>query len=173
PTFNGTAQPNQYGIQIGTCGAVSIIGGRLSQCGANAGSDGTANIYISGDPSSVTVTGVDLNGVYPGANNGTSTGTYGSAASEYALLISGNPQVVKVTDCFMSGTSGYSVSITGNPVTVRLTNCTFGTSALSVTGTPTSLIVTNCTGYNDQSTVIGSGVSSGDYPTSSTGNTAA
>jgi hypothetical protein len=169
----GTAYSNQYGVMIGTCAAVSIVGGRISQCGTTDGSDGTANICISGNPTSVTVTSVNLNGVYPGANSGSSTGTSGSAASEYALLISGDPQIVKVTDCFMSGTSGYSVSITGSPETVRLTDCTFGESALSVTGTPTSLIVTNCTGYNDQSTVIASGVSTGDYPTSSTGNTAA
>lgn len=152
----GVAQKNQYGVQIGTCANVSILGGRISQCGTTEyeGSDGTANICISGNPSAVTVTAVDLNGVYPGANSGGSTGTYGSAASEYALLISGNPSIVKVTDCFMSGTSGYSVSITGDPETVRLTNCTFGTSALSVTGSPASLIVTNCTGYNDQNTPI-------------------
>jgi len=147
---SGEAQENQYGVQIGTCAAVSIIGGRISQCGTKteAGSDGTANICISGSPSLVTVSAVDLNGVYPGANSGNDTGPTGSAASEYALLISGNPKVVNVADCYMSGTSGYSVSITGNPETVRLTNCTLSTSALSVTGTPTSLIVTNCTGYS-------------------------
>ena len=169
----GEAQDDQYGVQIGTCADVSIAGGRISQMGGNSPTTRSANICISGDPTSVTVSAVDLNGVYPGANKGNSTGSYGSAASEYALLILGNPQIVKVTDCFMSGTTGYSVSITGSPETVRLTNCQFGTSPLSVTGAPVSLIVTNCTGYNDQSTVIGSGVSTGDYPTSSTGNTAA
>jgi hypothetical protein len=150
----GTAQSNQYGVQIGVCAAISIIGGQISQCGTTEGSDGTANICISGGASSVTVTAVNLNGVYSGANSGSSTGTSGSAASEYALLISGDPQFVKVTDCFMGGTSGYSVSITGSPGTVRLTNCTFSTNAVSVTGVPASLIVTNCTNYNDQNTPI-------------------
>jgi hypothetical protein len=152
----GSALTNQYGVQIGTCAAVSIVGGRISQCGTKtgAGTDGTANICISGNPTSVTVTAVNLSGLYPGANSGGSTGSDGSAASEYALLISGDPQLVEATDCLMSGTIGYSVSITGNPGTVRLTNCTFGSSALSVTGTPTSLIVRNSTGYNDQNTTI-------------------
>ncbi len=31
--YSGEAQTNQYGVQIGTWGAVSIVGGRISQCG--------------------------------------------------------------------------------------------------------------------------------------------
>jgi hypothetical protein len=54
----GEAQDGQYGVQIGTCADVSIVGGRISQMGGNNPTEpttGSANICISGDPTSVTL----------------------------------------------------------------------------------------------------------------------
>jgi hypothetical protein len=132
----GTAMPNQYGVQIGTCEAVSIIGGQISNVGTktSAGSDGTANICISGSPVSVIISDVNLAASYAGANSGQDTGDSGSAASEFALLITGDPSYVQVDNCYMGGPWA------GSPV--------------SVTGTPGRLIITNCAGYNDQNTPI-------------------
>lgn len=134
----GHAQANQYGVQIATCEAVSIIGGQISNVGTNAGSDGTANICISGDPISVIISDVDLAASYAGVNSGNSTGTNGSAASEFALLISGNPSYVQVDNCYMGG--GWA----GRPV--------------SVTGSPGKVHITNCVGYNDQNTPLNGAV---------------
>ena len=148
----GMAQHNQYGVQIGTVDYVSILGGQISNCGTKGGSDGTANICISGNPNKVIVSNVDLNAQYVGANSGNSTGNAGAGPSQYALLISGNPEVVQVSNCSMEGFAG---------------------NQISVSGTPLSLIVTNCPGYNDQNTPVASGHMAGDYPTSTSGNTAA
>jgi hypothetical protein len=124
----GVAQSNQYGVQIGTCEYVSIIGGQISQVGTQAGSDGTANICISGNPVSVVIDSVNLLPTYEGANAGGGTGSSGSAASEWALLISGDPTRVSVNNCVMG--------------------------LVSVTGSPEFLRITNCPGYNDQNTTI-------------------
>lgn len=132
-TYDGIAQHNQYGVQIGTADYVSIIGGQISNCGTKGGNDGTANVCISGNPNKVIISSVDLNALYPGANSGQSTGNMGAGASEYALLISGSPKFVLVTNCSMEG---------------------FAASQVSVTGTPTSVLVQNCPGYNDQNTPI-------------------
>jgi hypothetical protein len=134
----GVAQLNQYGVEIGTCSEVSIIGGQISQCGTvtHTGADGTANICISGNPSLVILDSVNLNSTYLGANNGGGTGGTGSGPSQYALLVTGDPNYVQVNNCNMYGFSGP------------------GQLPVSVTGSPTTLIITNTLGYNDQNTVI-------------------
>jgi hypothetical protein len=134
---SGTAQSNQYGVQIGTCQTVSIIGGQISQVGTLAGHDGTANVCISGVPDSVIIEGVNLNAIYYGANDGNSTGSAGSHASQYALLIPGDPVYVQVNNCSMIGFAGTPVSVTGSPGNVY---------------------ITNCVGYNDQNTHLNGGV---------------
>lgn len=132
----GKAQPNQYGVKIGTCESVSIIGGQISQVGTKLGSDGTANVCISGSPTSVIISDVNLSSTYAGANSGADTGDSGSAASEFALLITGSPSYVQVDNCYMGGPwAGSPVSVTG-------------------TAMPGRLIITNCAGYNDQNTPI-------------------
>ncbi len=130
----GMAKPNQYGVQIGTCEAVSIIGGQISQVGTRVGGDGTANVCISGSPASVIISDVNLSSSYAGANSGADTGASGSAASEFALLITGTPSYIQVDNCYMGGP--------------------WAASPVSVTGTPGRLIITNCAGYNDQNTTI-------------------
>jgi hypothetical protein len=132
-THTGVAQSNQYGVEIGTCQTVNIIGGQISQVGTAAGSDGTANVCISGVPDSVIIDGVNLNAIYYGANTGSSTGSGGSKASQYALLISGDPVYTQVSNCSMIGFAGTPVSVTGSPGAVY---------------------ITNCVGYNDQNTTI-------------------
>jgi hypothetical protein len=77
-----------------------------------------------------------LNSFYFGSNSGNVTGPDGAAASQYGLLITGNPLAVQVNNCNMFGFNGP------------------GQTPISVTGTPGTLIVTNCLGYNDQNTVI-------------------
>jgi hypothetical protein len=129
---SGVAQNNQYGVQIGSCAAVSIIGGQISQMGGNNGTTGTANICISGAPTLVTIDGVNLSATYAGANSGNATGTKGSAASYYGLLISGAAGTVTVDNCSFAG-------------------CTV---PVAVTGSVTELLVTNCPGYNDQNITI-------------------
>lgn len=131
---SGEAQDNQYGVQIGTCAAVSIIGGQISQMGGNNGTTGSANICISGDPAYVLIDSVNLSAVYAGANHGTATGSTGSAASYYGLFIPGGPDRVIVNNCDLTG------------VTVPV--------GVSPTSTLTYLSVTNCPGYNDQNTPI-------------------
>ena len=135
---HGEAQHDQYGVKIGTCSEVSIIGGQISQCGTltATGADGTANVCISGNPSLVILDSVNLNSTYPGVNSGKGTGTTGSGPSQYALLITGDPSYVQVNNCNMSGFSGA------------------GQAPVSVTGSPTTLIITNSPGYNDQNTPI-------------------
>jgi hypothetical protein len=132
----GVAPAGLYGVRIGNCQYVSIIGGQISQVGTVMGNDGTANVCISGSPTQVLLDSVNLAPTYAGVNTGSSTGTQGSAASEYALLISGNPTYVTVNNCPMIG-------FTGAPV--------------SVTGTPGNLYITNCAGYNDQNTHLNGG----------------
>jgi hypothetical protein len=153
----GQAQPNQYGVQIGDAQAVSIIGGQISQVGTKTavGSDGTANIYISGDTNSVIIDGVNLQGDNYGANGGGSTGTTGSAASEYGVLISGDPSYVQISNCLMINLTGFAISITGDPAKVLVDNCIMiSGAAVSVTGSPAVVNITNCPGYNDQNTTI-------------------
>ena len=150
----GMAQTNQYGVQIGTCEAVSIIGGQISNVGTKtqAGSDGTANICISGNPVSVIISDVNLAAAYAGVNSGSSlgTGSQGSAASEFALLITGQPSYVQVDNCYMGG--GWA----GSPVGIE------ETAALPFEG---HLIITNCIGYNDQNTnIVGNGTVSTATP---------
>ncbi len=152
---SGMAQLNQYGVQIGTCESVSIIGGQISQVGTKSGSDGTANVCISGNAQLVTIDSVNLAPTYAGANFGNSTGTTGSAASEYGVLISGSPGIVQISNCYMAGLLGGAVSITGSAATVSISNCDVSAGGgILVTGTVTRLYVTNCVGYNDQSTTI-------------------
>ena len=164
----GVAQADQYGVQIGLCEYVGIIGGQISQVGTNGGSDGTANVCISGDAVRVVIDGVNLSPTYAGANGGSSTGSDGSAASEYGLLISGNPVSVNVTGCTGIGV----VSITGNPTVVTLDSCN-GLTELSVTGSPTTLTATNCAGYNDQNkNIVGNGtIATGTAYTAATAGT--
>jgi hypothetical protein len=149
----GMAKNGQYGVEIGNAIYVSILGGQISQCGnaANLGADGSANVCISGNPSRVTIEGVNLSATFAGANSGNGTGTTGSAASEFGVLISGNPGNVSITDCYdIPG-----LSITGSPIQVFVDNCT-GLSAanVTVTGTPTTVSITNCIGYNTSNTPI-------------------
>jgi hypothetical protein len=132
----GVAQNNQYGVQIGTCGAVSIIGGQISQMGGNNGTTGSANICISGDPTYVLIDSVNLSAAYEGANAGGATGSTGSGPSYYGLLITGNPARVLVNNCNFAGLAvPISVSLSGEEEFVPVT-------------------VTNCPGYNDQNTVV-------------------
>ncbi len=137
PPYNtGVAQLDQYGVQIGLCEYVSIIGGQISQVGTQLGSDGTANICISGNPTTVVIDSVNLSPVYTGTNSGSYTGSTGSAASEYALLITGDPTYVTVNNCPMTGFAGTPVSVMGSPG---------------------NLYITNCAGYNDQNTPLNGG----------------
>ncbi|MGA9272663.1 MAG: hypothetical protein WBV67_04180 [Candidatus Cybelea sp.] len=80
------------------------------------------------------ISDVNLAASYAGANSGADSGDSGATASEFALLIKGNPSYVQVDNCYMGG--GWAAS----PV--------------SVTGAPGSLVITNCPGYNDQNTPI-------------------
>ncbi len=135
---SGVAQNNQYGVEIGTCNAVSIIGGQISQMGGNVATPttGSANVCISGDGANVLIDGVNLSGTYEGANGGNNTGSTGSGPSYYGLLVTGNPGRVVVNNCNLSGlTVPVSVSIAGLPFVVPV-------------------FITNCQGYNDQNTVI-------------------
>ena len=129
--YSGVAQANQYGVQIGNCEYVSIIGGQISQFGTETGDDGTANICISGNPTTVVIDSVNLLPTYNGVNAGRATGSTGSAASQYGLLI------------------------TGDPTRVTVNNCPIG--LVSVTGSPGNLRITNCPGYNDQNTPLNGG----------------
>lgn len=167
-SYTGVAQNNQYGVQIGDCAFVSIIGGQISQCGTQGGSDGTANVCISGDAVRVVIDGANLSPTYIGVNAGHSTGSTGSGASQYGLLISGNPASVNVTGCTGIGV----VSITGNPTVVTLDSCN-GLTELSVTGSPTTLTATNCAGYNDQNkNIVGNGtIGTGTAYTAATAGT--
>jgi hypothetical protein len=123
-------------VQIGTCGAVSIIGGQISQMGGNNGTTGSANICISGDPTYVLIDSVNLSAAYEGANAGGATGSTGSGPSYYGLLITGNPARVLVNNCNFAGLAvPISVSLSGEEEFVPVT-------------------VTNCPGYNDQNTVV-------------------
>lgn len=152
----GVAQSNQYGVEIGVCESVSIIGGQISQVGGNNPDViGTANICISGDAVQVSLDSVNLGPLFYGANHGDSTGTNGSGPSEYALLISGSPASVQVNNCYMAGFDGPAVSITGSPSSVYITNCVMQAgSSVSVTGSPSTVFVANCVGYNDQNATI-------------------
>jgi hypothetical protein len=143
------ARSNQYGVQIGTCSYVSIIGGQISQVGTKAGNDGTANVCISGSPTRVVINGVNLSPTYEDANDGLGTGTTGSSASEYGLLISGSPSSVNVSGCTGIGV----VSITGTPGVTTIDSCN-GLTSLEITGSAGNLTVTNCAGYNDRNTPI-------------------
>jgi hypothetical protein len=145
----GAAQDNQYGVEIGTCGYVSIIGGQISQMGTQTGDDGSANICISGYATRVSIDGVNLSPTYAGTNAGRANGIDGSGASQYGLLISGSPTSVLVTSCFAIGV----VSISGSPEYVVIDSCS-GLTEMSVTGSPYTVLVTNCAGYNDQNTSI-------------------
>ena len=128
----GSAKSGQYGLKIGTCEYVSIIGGQISQMGGNNPDvTGTANICISGNPVSVVIDSVNLLPAYAGANAGRPTGTDGSGPSQYGLLI------------------------TGDPTSVTVNNCPIG--PVSVTGSPGNLRITNCLGYNDQNTALNGG----------------
>jgi hypothetical protein len=130
---SGEAQSNQYGLRIGKCEYVSVIGGQISQVGGNSADvTGTANVCISDAATSVSLSGVNLNAVCQVPNAGRSTGTMGSGASDYALLISGDCGQVVLTDCSMEG---------------------FITPVL-ITGSVVELLIRNCVGYNDQDTVI-------------------
>jgi hypothetical protein len=135
----GTAQNNQYGIQIGTADSIRIIGGRISNFGnnANLGSDGSANICISGSPQGVIVEGVDLRPGYANAGGGST----GAGTSQYALLIKATASLtgapVQIHNCDMT-------NFVGNPVSVN------GSATINAG----CLYITNCPGYNDQQTVV-------------------
>jgi hypothetical protein len=138
---------------------VVISGGQISQVGTYeyAGDDGTANICISGAPSSVIIGNVNLNGIFTGANFGNATGTMGSAASEYAVLISGTPSYVQIDNCLMTNVTGYALSVTGTPGALYVSNCVMTAgAAVSITGSValSKIDIRNCQGYNDQNTVI-------------------
>lgn len=138
----GEAQPNTYGIQINAGDAIRVIGGKIGNMGTQAGSDGSANICISGNSlGSVLIDGVDLRPTFANAGGGAT----GSAASEYALLISGaltnTHGVVRVSNCDLSGYSANPVGVTGS----------VGSG---------SLFITNCTGYNQSSFNIYNGLAS-------------
>jgi hypothetical protein len=136
----GIAQNNQYGIQINVADSIRIIGGKIGQCGnaANLGADGSANICISGLASSILIDSVDLGPTYSRANSGGATGSMGSGASQYAILISATDFAgpMRVNNCDMSGFSGVPVLVSGS------------------LGSGSPFIVTNCPGYNDQNTPI-------------------
>jgi hypothetical protein len=148
---SGVAQNNQYGVQIGQCSYVSIIGGQISQCGnsANLGADGSANICISGSAVQVNIDNVDLSQTYNGANSGNPTGSTGSGATQYGILISGFPQGVLISGCLNIG----AVSVTGGATNIVINSCSNLTS-VSVTGTVTTFSITNCIGYNTVNTAI-------------------
>lgn len=148
---SGVAVNNQYGVQIGTCSYVSIIGGQISQCGnqANAGSDGSANVCISGNPSRVTIDNVNLAQTYNGVNSGNSTGTAGAGPTQYGILVSGTVGGILVTGCFNVG----AISVTGAVSNFNMDSCS-GFTAITVTGTVTTFLITNCLGYNNQNTIV-------------------
>lgn len=141
-----------FGYQITSGSNIRIIGGTVSGVGPGTFTAGIAitPTLASGGPAGpgrITILGVDLNPSYPQSNGG--------GAQLYALIISANLQdVVTVDNCRMNG---------------------YGTAGpIHITGTVTNnLFIRSCQGYNDRSTVIASGVMTGDYPTSVTGNTAA
>lgn len=136
----GVAQPNTYGIQINAGDSIRVIGGKIGNMGTTAGNDGSANICISGNPASVIIDSVDLRPTYVNAGGGSN----GSAASQYALLISGTLTAgpIQVRNCDMIGFSGSPVGVTGS-VSVGLNPPGRG-----------PLYITNCPGYNDQNTLI-------------------
>ena len=149
----GDPKNGQYGLQLNAGDKVRVIGGSISNMGTRGTpqTDGTANIAITGAVGEVIINGVDLS---PQAAIAAQ-----QRPSQWGLLVTGD--------------------IAG-PITVS--NCTFGTSnwgaggPVSVTGTVSAsspLYITNCPGYNDQNTSIASGTGSTDFPTSTTGNTAA
>jgi hypothetical protein len=147
---NGVAQNNQYGVQVNAGDSIRIIGGKIGNFGnnANLGADGSANIAITGTVGSVLIDSVDLRPTY--ANGG--SGSTGSGASQYALLVSGalsaTSGVVRVSNCDMSGYSGNPVAVTGS----------VGSGAL---------FITNCTGYNQSGFVVFTGAPS-NAPTGGT-----
>jgi hypothetical protein len=138
---SGDAKPNTYGIQINAGDSIRVIGGKIGNMGAMSmvGNDGSANICISGNPGSVIIDGVDLRPTYVNAGGGSN----GSAASEYALLVSGalSTGPIQVRNCDMTGFSASPVGVTGS---------------ITVGATPGRgpLYITDCPGYNDQNTVI-------------------
>lgn len=137
---NGIAQNGQYGLQINGGQGIRVIGGKISNVGTNTGSDGTANIAItgvngSGGPHTTQIIGVNLR---PTMSNVGSGGT-GAGPSQWALLVTANltggNSTVEVRDCNMGGFTGSPVQVTGT---------------ISTGG----LFITNCLGYNDQNTPI-------------------
>ena len=138
----GYAQPNTYGIQINAGDSIRVIGGKIGNMGTMTmtGSDGSANICISGNPASVIIDSVDLRPTYVNAGGG----SHGSAASQYALLVSGTLSAgpIQVRNCDMSGFSGSPVGVTGS-ITIGLNPP--GRGPLYITDSP---------GYNDQNTLI-------------------
>lgn len=145
---NGQAQDNAYGVQLNSGDSIRIIGGKISNFGNNKfpGTDGSANICISGGVGSVVISEVDLTPSY--ANGG--SGSTGQGASNFALLMSG--------------------TLVGGQSLVRVLNCnmTGFAAPVSVTGTVPSgtLYINNCHGYNDVALAVFFG-SASNAPTSS------
>ncbi len=145
----GTA--NLYAVQINTGNAIKLLGCKIGNMGTTASvtTDGTANIAITGACGDVQIENCHLQGTTPEAVD--------PHPSEWALLISGSPSgTITVDNCNMGGPWG-----SAGPVGVT------GTIAAG------GLYIRNCTGYNDLNTPVASGHMTGDYPTSTTGNTAA
>lgn len=143
----GTPEAGQYGLQIDNyVDSVLIDNCRINQFGTPAGSDGTANIAVTGTvgPGVVTISNCDLRAQYEPAtvSNGQIYGnaTSGSTTTQWAFLIPASATLSKCTihidNCNMTG-------FIGNPVSVA------GTLSGSAT-----LLLTDCHGYNDIASVV-------------------
>ena len=133
----GTAQANQYGVQINTGDSIRIIGGRIGNVGTKTQPDGTANIAITGNCQSVIIDNVDLR---PSVSNGPTTGATSSSNSQWAFLVTS--------------------AVTSFPFPVIVRNCNMANypapgpvhiGAALPTG---QLFINGCVGYNDQNTPI-------------------
>lgn len=147
----GTAQPNQYGLQITSASDLVVSGGQIGNVGTNSKPDGTAAIVLGPTPFWNTADPFNIGGslLFTGiclkpnvANAGGGGG--GAGNSQWAVLatsvIPNNGVKVKFVDCDMTGYGAAGpISIAG-PVP---------------DGT---LFIRNCDGYNDQNTLLNANV---------------
>lgn len=146
-TSSGTPEANQYGVQISNLiDGVLIDNCRISQFGTPAGSDGTANIAVLGNPGpgSINISNCDLRPIYNAltVTNAQPFGSSsnGSTASQYAFLIPASATLsnckIRINNCNMNGFVGSPVHVAG-----------------TISGSAT-LKIYNCSGYNDAATVV-------------------
>jgi hypothetical protein len=171
----GTAQPDQYGLQINGGGSIRMFGGKIGGLGTKAGgNDGTANVAIT---SSYTFPyNTPGTGGYPAPGIPPTTGSPGTSVTngpDSVLLEGVDLRPNYVHQGSGSGPTQWALIVSGTQSgSLRFNQCdmndfTGGGLPVKVTATFTGdgvLLITDCPGYNDQGTDINATV----IPTSAT-----